>query len=71
MFVKNGLLERKWIEILDYYRDLRHEDQYSTEFIVSEEEAKRAFKTAGEFVERMKKLYADLQFDGTNKFKIP
>ena len=57
MFVEKGLLERKWVEILDYYREMRHEDQYSTGFVVSEEEAERAFETAEEFVERMKELF--------------
>ncbi len=60
-FVESGLLEREWVEILDYYREVRHEDQYSTEFIVSEEEAERAFENAEEFVERMKELLKEIK----------
>ena len=34
-FVERGLLEKEWIELLDYYREIRHADQYSTSFIFS------------------------------------
>lgn len=51
-----GLLEEKWINLLDHYREVRHEDQYSTSFLVTDTEAKNSLQSAKEFVERMKKL---------------
>src|SRR3989344_6052929 len=45
-YVKTKLLEEKWVTLLDYYRELRHDDQYSTSFIATKEEAEKAFSTA-------------------------
>ncbi|HIH97892.1 MAG TPA: HEPN domain-containing protein [Thermoplasmata archaeon] len=59
-YVKTSLLERKWIELLDHYRELRHEGQYSVSFFATKDEAKSASKTAKEFVERMKKLMQEV-----------
>ena len=55
-YVKRGLLENEWIELLDHYRETRHDDQYSTSFIVTEDEASNALNSAKKFVERIKKL---------------
>ncbi len=55
-YVKKNLLEAKWIELLDHYRELRHDDQYSISFFTTHEEAENALRTAKEFVERMKRL---------------
>lgn len=55
-YVKKNLLESKWVELLDHYRDLRHSDQYSINFFATEEEAEGALKTAKGFAERMRKL---------------
>ena len=55
-YAKKGLLENRWIEIMDYARDLRHDDQYSTSFFATKEESENALKTAKSFLERMKKL---------------
>ena len=55
-YAKKNLLEKRWIDLLDHYRETRHNDQYSTSFIVSEEEAKNALRSAKEFVKRIKKL---------------
>jgi uncharacterized protein (UPF0332 family) len=43
---KKELLEIKWIELLDYYRDMRHDDQYSISCFVTNKEAEKAFKSA-------------------------
>ena len=51
-----NLLEEKWIKLLDDYRETRHDNQYSTSFIATKNEAEKALKTAKEFVERMKNL---------------
>ena len=55
-YVKKGMLESKWVELLDHYRDLRHVSQYSVENFATMEEAENALETAKEFLERMKKL---------------
>ena len=55
-YVKKGLLENEWVELLDYFREIRHEDQYGTSFIATENEAGNALNSAKKFVERIKKL---------------
>ncbi len=56
MYVRRNLLEEKWIKILDHYRQIRHNDQYSTSFIITNEEAKETLHHSKLFVERMKNL---------------
>lgn len=60
-YANKNLLEMKWINILDFYREERHENQYSTSFISSEEEAEKALKNSKEFVERIKKIIREEQ----------
>lgn len=55
-YVRKRLLESKWVELLDHYRDLRHDDQYSISFFATKDEAGSALRTAKEFVERMRSL---------------
>lgn len=55
-YMKKGLLEREWVELFDYYRETRHNDQYSTSFIVTEDEANNALNSAKKFVKRIKEL---------------
>ena len=55
-YVKKGPLEKNWVNLLDHYRETRHNDQYSTSFITTEEEARNALKSAKEFVDRIKRL---------------
>lgn len=59
-YAKKKLLEIRWIELLDYYRELRHGDQYDLVFLITEQEAKNALNNAYEFVKRMKKLHQDI-----------
>jgi uncharacterized protein (UPF0332 family) len=54
--VKKGLLSRKYVGLLDHYRELRHQDQYSVEFFTTEEDCKRALETTKRFLSEMKKL---------------
>jgi len=60
-YVKKGLLENKWVELLDHYRELRHDDQYSFNFYATEEEAESALNIAKEFTEKMKKVLEQLK----------
>ena len=55
-YVKRKLLERKWVELLDHLRDLRHDDQYSPSFFATKDEAGGALKTAKDFYKRMTEL---------------
>ena len=55
-YFKKDLLERKWIELFDYYRELRHADQYGATFIATEKEAKESVSVAKDFVKRISVL---------------
>jgi len=55
-YVKHGKLEKKWVELLDLHRDIRHDDQYDLSFFSTQEDAEKALKSAKEFLERMKML---------------
>ena len=55
-YTRKGLLEEKWIKLLDHYREARHDDQYSTSFFITREESERALEFTKQFVEKMKEL---------------
>jgi uncharacterized protein (UPF0332 family) len=55
-YVKTNLLEASWVQLLDHYREIRHDDQYSMTFLTVKDEAQKALKTAGEFIKRMETL---------------
>jgi uncharacterized protein (UPF0332 family) len=55
-YVKTGKLEKKWINLFDYHREVRHNDQYDLTFFSTEEEARKALESATKFLERMKLL---------------
>lgn len=55
-YKKAGQLEKKWIELLDHHREVRHNDQYDLSFFSTEEESKKALESASMFLERMKLL---------------
>ncbi|MBL7080827.1 HEPN domain-containing protein [Candidatus Bathyarchaeota archaeon] len=56
-YVKRGLLEARWVELLDHHRETRHASQYDVSFHVPETEATASLETAKRFVERMTALY--------------
>jgi len=55
-YVKTGKLEKKWVELLDHHREVRHNDQYDLSFFSTTEEAEEAFKGASRFLQRLKLL---------------
>lgn len=55
-YAKKDILEMKWIELLDHYRELRHNSQYTTDFSTSATEAENALNKAKEFRKRMESL---------------
>ena len=56
VYVKTGKLEKKWIELLDHHREVRHNDQYSLDFFSTKEDAVHALESAEKFCSRMKGL---------------
>ncbi|MEF9437592.1 MAG: HEPN domain-containing protein [Candidatus Mariimomonas ferrooxydans] len=60
-YIKTGKLENKWLELLDYHREVRHNDQYSLSFFSTKDEAKVALESASQFLQRMKRLYTFLK----------
>jgi len=61
VYAGKGVLEGEWVSLLDHYREMRHDDQYSTSFHVTEGEAGNAVRSARDFLERMKKLLTQLE----------
>ena len=51
--VAAGRLEARWVDLLDHYREQRHESQYRFNFVVTEAEAEASLETSREFVDRM------------------
>lgn len=60
-YASKGLLENKWVVLLDHYRELRHDDQYSISFLATKDEAEGALRVAKEFVERLNKLLESIK----------
>lgn len=52
-YVKTGKLEKKWIQLFDHHREVRHNEQYSLTFFSTEEEVRKGLKSASGFLERM------------------
>ncbi|MEK6680958.1 MAG: HEPN domain-containing protein [Nitrospirota bacterium] len=60
-YVDKKKLEKKWVELLDHHREIRHDNQYDLSFYSSDEEAKEAIESAGQFLQRMKHLLDSLK----------
>lgn len=59
-YVKTGKLKKKWVELFDHHREIRHNDQYDLSFFSTDEEAQQAVKSASEFLDTMNKLLNSL-----------
>lgn len=59
-YSKTGKLERKWIDLLDHHREIRHEDQYNLSFYTTQDEAKRALASSSGFLDRMEILLKEI-----------
>jgi len=55
-YVSKKKLEKKWVELLDHHREIRHENQYDLSFFSTYEDAANALEAAKQFLERMKLL---------------
>lgn len=60
-YVSKKKLEKKWVDLLDHHREIRHDDQYDLSFFSSDEEAKEALESARHFLQRMKHLLDSLK----------
>jgi len=56
MYVSKGILEQKWVRLLDHYRELRHASQYQLNILTSLKDAEDARTQAGLFLERLRTL---------------
>jgi len=56
-YVKIGKLDKKWIELLDHSREIRHNDQYDLSFFSTKEEAENALESANDFFAAMESLF--------------
>lgn len=59
-YVKTGKLERKWVELLDHSREIRHNDQYNLSFISTRKDAEYALKSARDFLSAIEELFASI-----------
>lgn len=59
-YVKTKKLKKKWVDLLDHHREIRHNDQYDLSFFSTDEEAEQAVKSASEFLSKMKELLNSL-----------
>ena len=55
-YVKTNKLEKKWVDLLDHQREIRHTGQYDLSYSSTGEDAKSAIQSAAKFLERMKEL---------------
>ncbi|MCG2707965.1 MAG: HEPN domain-containing protein [Candidatus Omnitrophica bacterium] len=56
-YVKLGKLDKKWVELLDYCRQIRHNDQYDLSFFSTQEDTENALKSAKDFFAAMTALF--------------
>ncbi len=60
-YVNKKKLEKKWVELLDHHREIRHENQYDLSFFSTDEDTVNALEVAKQFFERMKLLIGTLK----------
>lgn len=60
MYHKKGKLEKKWVELLDHHREVRHINQYDLSFVCTDEEARNSLNSSSQFLNRMKELLKTL-----------
>jgi uncharacterized protein (UPF0332 family) len=55
-YAKPGKIDIKWVELLDRYRDMRHQDEYNVFFFASKKDCQDLIKFAAEFIEEMERI---------------
>ena len=56
-YVKTGKLDKKWVELLDHSREIRHDDQYDLSFFSTKKDAENALKSANDFLVEIERLF--------------
>jgi uncharacterized protein (UPF0332 family) len=56
IYVNAGKLDIKWIELLDRFREMRHDDEYDVFFMASKENCEEIMKFADSFIGAMEKI---------------
>jgi len=56
-YVKTGKLDKKWVELLDHARQVRHDDQYDLSFFSTKEEAEKSLESAKDFITALEGLF--------------
>ncbi|MCM8779353.1 MAG: HEPN domain-containing protein [Candidatus Omnitrophica bacterium] len=56
-YVKTSKLDKKWVELLDYNREIRHEDQYDLSFFSTREKAEKSLQSAKDFLFALEDLF--------------
>ena len=59
-YVKTGKLDKKWVELLDHNREIRHNDQYDLSYFSTKEETENALKSAKDFFAAMETLFKNI-----------
>lgn len=57
MYVRTGKLDKKWVELLDHVRQVRHDDQYDLSFFSTKEEAANSLESAKDFISALEDLF--------------
>ena len=57
IYVKKGLLEQRFVDLLDHHRELRHQDQYGVNFFAIKEDCEQALESAKIFLSEMDKIF--------------
>ena len=58
-YVRTGHLDRKWVELLDRFRDMRHDDEYNVFFMATKENCEEIIEFAEEFIKAMENIIED------------
>lgn len=59
-YVKTGKLDKRWVDLLDYSREIRHDDQYDLSFYSTLEEAQNALRSAKDFFSSIENLLTNI-----------
>ncbi len=60
-YEKPGILEKKWINLFDHIREMRHSNQYDLGFTATDKEAIEILDISKRFFERMIQLFESLK----------
>jgi uncharacterized protein (UPF0332 family) len=56
IYVKAKKIDIMWVDMLDRYRDMRHDDEYNVFYFASKEDSQKLIEFASEFIDEMERL---------------